>query len=369
MTPFVPQSLPLSEIKWEALISHLASANRALAYYDGILQAVINPELLLSTMATQEAVFSSSIEGSLATLGEVLKFKAGEPLPMPEREEDILAILNYRRALEAAEAEIEKKPFTLDLLKRLHAILLDGLPGRNVSRGNFRTIQNWIGPRGTIEKAKFTPPSPEGLIAYLENWEEYYHMERPDAIVQLAVVHAQFTIIHPFHDGNGRIGRMLIPLFLFEKKILSRPRFYLSAYFALHREAYISKLRMIGKTADAWNDWITFFLIAVQEQARINAEKARDVISLHNSLKARVLDLTHSPFALPMLDLMFETPVFTPPDFKDLPQMPTYPMINSLLGKFKDAGILHVVRPGSGRRAQVLVLRELINLCEGREII
>ena len=133
MTPFVPQSLPLSEIKWEALIPHLASANRALGYYDGILQAVVNPELLLSTMATQEAVFSSSIEGSLATLGEVLKFKAGEPLPMPEREEDILAILNYRRALEAAEAELEKKPFTLDLLKRLHAILLDGLPGRNVS--------------------------------------------------------------------------------------------------------------------------------------------------------------------------------------------------------------------------------------------
>jgi Fic family protein len=369
MTPFVPQSLPLSEVRWEALISHLASANRALAYYDGILQGIANPDLLLSPMATQEAVFSSKIEGTMATWGEVLKFAAGEPSPMPEREEDILQILNYRRALKTAEVVLEEKPFTLGLLKRLHAILLDGAPGRKVPLGSFRTIQNWIGPYGTIEKAEFIPPSPEGLLTHLENWEQYYHMEPPDAIVQLAVVHAQFTILHPFHDGNGRLARMLIPLFLFEKKIISRPLFYLSGYFESHHEAYISKLRMIGKTSDAWNEWITFFLIAVQEQARINAEQARDIISLHRDLKARVVELTHSQFAEPMLDLMFETPIFTQSVFKDLPQMPKYPTISTLLGKLKDAGILRVVRPGSGRSPQIWALRELINLCEGSQIV
>ena len=370
MEPFVPQSLPLTEVKWEPLITHLASANRALAYYDGILQGVSNPDLLLSPITTQEAVLSSRIEGTQATLGDVLKFEAGESPAKPERREDIFEIINYRKALKVAEDELNKKPFSLNLLKQLHAILLDSVRGRNMSRGNFRTIQNWIGPPGTpIEKAEFVPPSPQHLLTYLHHWEKYYHMERPDAIVQLAVIHAQFEIIHPFLDGNGRLGRMLIPLFLFERRVLSRPLFYLSAYLESHRDAYVQRLRLLGQQSDAWNDWIAFFLLAVREQAIENAEKARGVINLYSELKGRVLALTHSQFAVPLLDLIFEKPVFTVPDFKDRPGMPTYPMITSLLNRLRAAKILRIIRPGSGRRPQIFALPELINLCEGRKVI
>jgi hypothetical protein len=126
---------------------------------------------------------------------------------------------------------------------------------------------------------------------------------------------------------------------------------------------------LLGQEADAWNDWIAFFLGAVQEQARINAEKARGVINLYGELKRHVLDLTHSQFAVPLLDLMFEKPIFTGSDFKGRPDMPSYPMISNLLNKLKSADILHVVRQGSGRRPQILALSELINLCEGRKVI
>jgi Fic family protein len=370
MKPFVPQTLPLSDVNWEALISLLASANRSLAYYDGILQGVTNPELLLSPMTTQEAVLSSRIEGTQATLGDVLKFEAGETPSKPERREDIFEIINYRRALKIGEEELETKPFTLNLLKKLHAVLLDSVRGRNMARGEFRKFQNWIGAPGTpIEQAEFVPPAPAHLPRYMGNWEKYYHLERPDAIVQLAVVHAQFEIIHPFLDGNGRLGRMLIPLFLFEKKILSRPLFYLSSYLESHRDVYVERLRLLGQKPEAWNDWIAFFLVAVQEQGRINAEKARGAINLYGELKLRVLELTHSQFAVPLLDLMFEKPIFKGSDFKGRPSMPTYPMISNLLNKLKGAGILHVVRQGSGRRPQILALSELINLCEGRKVI
>ena len=261
MKPFLPQSLPLSEVSWEPLIPLIAKANRSLAYYDGVLQGVANPELLLSPMTTQEAVLSSRIEGTQATLGDVFKFEAGEEPRQPERREDIFEIRNYQRALKAGERDLRTKPFRLNLLKKLHGILLNSVRGRNMGRGEFRKSQNWIGSPGTpMEKADFVPPDPSHLLEYLDNWEKYYHMDRPDTIVQLAVVHAQFEIIHPFLDGNGRVGRMLIPLFLYEKTILSRPLFYLSAYLEANRDIYVERLRMLGKKPDAWNDWIAFFL-------------------------------------------------------------------------------------------------------------
>lgn len=367
MRPFVPQTLPLSDVNWEPLIPSIAKANRSLAYYDGVLQGVANPQLLLSPMTTQEAVLSSRIEGTQATLGDVLKYEAGELPPEQDRREDIFEIRNYQRALKIGEENLKTRPFSLNLLKQLHGTLLDSVRGRNMARGKFRDFQNWIGaPGAPIEAAEFVPPAPELLLSCLDNWEKYYHLERPDALVQLAVVHAQFEIIHPFGDGNGRLGRMLIPLYLFEKGILSRPLFYLSAYLEANRETYIARLRSLGQAQDAWNDWIIFFLTAIVEQARVNSEKARAMIDLYGDLKIRVLALTHSQFAVPLLDLIFARPIFQTTYFKRKPEMPSYPMIITLLNRLKTAGILKVVREGSGRRPQVLALSELINLCEGR---
>lgn len=371
MKPFVPPKLPLKEVRWEPLIPLIGKANRSIAHYDGVLYGVPNPGVLLSPLTTQEAVLSSKIEGTQATLGEVLKFEAGEEPEQESRRLDIQEIINYRNALHYAEEELKTRPFNLNLLLNLHSILLDSVRGRNKGRGRFRTTQNWIGQPGTaIEQAEYVPPDPMFLMEHLDNWEKYYHSDRPDPLVQLAVAHAQFEIIHPFLDGNGRLGRILIPIFLYEKKLLSRPMFYLSAYLEEHRDEYISCLRALGHTEDAWNRWIEFFLKAVDEQARENAAKARAIMELYEKLKVRVIELTHSQYAVPLLDQIFERPLFHSSHlrFPNIP-MPGRATIASLLRALLQVGILKVIKEASGRRPQVLALADLINLCEGKKVI
>ena len=370
MKPFVPQRLPIRDIAWEPLIPLIGRASRSIALYDGILYGVPNPEVLLSPLTTQEAVLSSRIEGTQATLGEVLKFEAGDEPKLESRRLDILEIINYRRTLRYAESALKAKPSNLNLLLELHSILLDSVRGRDKGRGTFRRIQNWVGAPGTpIEQADFVPPDPNFVGQALDDWEKYYHADQPDPLVQLAIVHAQFEIIHPFLDGNGRIGRILIPLFLYEKGLLSRPMFYLSAYLEEHRDEYIERLRSLGRGLDAWSQWIAFFLRALDEQSRANADKARAVIDLYARLKDRVIALTHSQFAVPLLDQIFERPLFQSSHLRFAgDRQPSRQAIAHLLRVLRDNGILKVVREGRGRRAQVLAFAELINLCEGNEV-
>ncbi len=370
MQPFIPQALPLKELEWEPLIPLIGRANRAIALYEGVLYGVPNAELLLSPLTTQEAVLSSKIEGTQATLGEVLKFEAGEPPAQIQRQEDIQEILNYRKALREAEHALKTRPFTLNLLKRLHEILLDSVRGRDKARGRFRTIQNWIGPHGTpIERAQFVPPPPQMVTECLDNWEKHYHSDSLDPLVQLAVLHAQFEIIHPFLDGNGRLGRIVIPLFLFEKKLLSRPMFYLSGWLEARREAYVGLLRDLGRTHGAWNRWIEFFLIGIDEQARANAVTARAVMDLYGTLKHRIIGLTHSQFAVPLLDQMFARPIFQSSHLVFGASGPNRATIAGLLRILRNADIIQTVRQGSGRRAAVYGLGDLINLCEGKKVV
>ncbi len=366
MEPLTPEKLPVA-LEWEPLIPLLGKANRALAQYDGVLYGLPNPEVLLSPLTTQEAVLSSRIEGTQATLGEVLKFEAGEEPTEESKRLDIQEIINYRRALKAAEQELKRRPFNLNLLLSLHSVLLDSVRGRNKGKGRFRKVQNWIGlPGAPLEQAQFVPPRPEVLPEFLDNWEKYYHLDRPDPLVQLAVIHGQFEILHPFLDGNGRLGRLIVPLFLFEKQILSRPMFYLSAYLEAYRDEYVQALRGLGQREHAWNHWAAFFLNALFEQARENSSKARKILDLYERLKDRVLSLTRSQFSVPLLDYIFQQPVFQASALDGRPHMPSRQQIATLLGRLRDAGILKVVRQGSGRRPQVLALAELVNLCEGR---
>lgn len=369
MKPIVHQQLPLSNINWEAHVSLIGRANRGLAHYDGILYGIPNPELLLSPLTTQEAVLSSRIEGTQATLGEVLKFQAGETIPEESKRQDIQEIINYRQALRTAEKGLKKRPFNLNMLLELHAVLLNSVRGRDKNRGFFRRTQNWIGAAGTpIEKATFVPPDPLFLQQHLDNWEKYYHADERDPLIQLAIVHAQFEIIHPFLDGNGRLGRILIPLFLYEKQLLSRPMFYLSTYLEAHRDEYIAHLREIPNSG-GWDRWIAFFLQALVEQAEVNVKTARAVIQLYDRLKEQIMDLTRSQYAVPLLDRLFSEPVFQSTRLAEQKGMPSKPMVMQMLGRLRTAGILKVIREGSGRRAQVLALAELVNLCEGKKVI
>jgi Fic family protein len=368
MKPSEPEQLPPKDLDLLALVPLLGKANRAIATLEGLFYGIPNPNVLLSPITTQEAVLSSKIEGTQADFEDVLKFEAGEPPDGPSRQEDIHEIINYRQALRLSEKLLQDRPFCLNTILKLHEVLMDSVRGHNKGRGRFRTIQNWIGkPNSPIEEAVFVPPSPLDLQDHLNRWEAYWHAEAPDALVQLALVHAQFEILHPFIDGNGRLGRMIIPLFLFEKKILSRPCFYLSAFFEARRDEYFSRLRDLGQPG-SWTRWSAFFLEGVAVQAEANTHKARAIQDLYERLKRQVLELTHSQFAVPLLDFMFERPVFRGSDVTKLEQMPSAPMVANLLGNLRRNGILHTVREGAGRRPNVLALAELINLCEGRKI-
>jgi Fic family protein len=370
MRPFKPQKLPLQKVRWEPLIPYIGQANRSLALFEGVLKGVPNPELLLSPLTTEEAVLSSQIEGTQASLSDVLRYEAGETPREESRQQDIHEIINYRRALKSAENELRSRPFSLNLLKKLHSILLDSVRGRDKGRGSFRKVQNWIGPPGTpMAEAYYVPPTPDRLMEYLDNWEKYYHLETPDPLVQLAIVHAQFEIIHPFVDGNGRLGRMLIPLFLHEKKLLSRPIFYLSAYLEANRREYYETLRALGRDDQAWNMWIRFFLNALNHQANANAGKAIAIMNLYENLKQKAIKVTRSQYAVPVLDQLFRQPILPGSTLVGRPGLPSKPVIMSILGKLKKSGMLRTVREGSGRRPQVFALADLVNLCEGKKAI
>lgn len=369
MSPYVAEKLPLAEIDWASHVALLGKANRALAKYDGVLYSVPNPAVLLAPLTTQEAVLSSKIEGTQASLNEVLQFEAGELFPDPTTEVDIREIQNYRRALRDAEVALREKPMHLNLLLRIHETLLDSVRGRDKARGRFRGVQNWIGPADCpIEQAAYVPPAPELVAELLDNWEKYYHFDEKDPLVQLALIHAQFEVIHPFLDGNGRIGRILVPLFLHEKKVLSRPMFYLSEYLESNREQYVGRLRALGSKG-AWDQWIQFFLTAVEAQAEQNSSKARAILDLYETLKAQVIDVTHSQYAVPLLDFLFERPIFNMKTLTADKRSPSAPMVATLIRQLREHKILTVVREGSGRRAGVLALASLINLCEGRTVI
>ena len=206
---------------------------------------MINPHILLSPLTNQEAILSSRIEGTQATVEEVLEHEAGKH-HQGVKEQDIREILNYRNALLEVEGYLGSRSFSLGLILELHKILMDSARGQNKDPGSFRKEQNWIGSYGsTIEEATFIPPSPLKLHDYLEDWKKYFDMDDIDPLIQAAIVHAQFELIHPFEDGNGRIGRLLIPLFLLYKEVLSHPTFYISAYLEKYREEYYSCLQSI----------------------------------------------------------------------------------------------------------------------------
>ncbi len=368
--PFIPHTLPI-ELDWESLIPLIGAANRALASFNGVLYGMPNAELLLSPLTTQEAVLSSKMEGTQATFGEVLKFEAGEEPEHQERRLDIQEILNYRTALKLAENELLRRPFNLNLLLALHGALLDSVRGRDKARGQFRKVQNWIGrPGSSIREATYIPPEPGRLRPLLDNWEKYYHADGPDPLVQLAMIHGQFEIIHPFMDGNGRLGRILIPLFLYEKRLLSRPVFYLSAFLEAHKEEYLSSLGALSlRQNNPWNRWVEFFLKALTNQAQKNLDTARSIIALYERSKAEIIRITHSRYAVPLLDLLFKQPVFSPAQLERHGGLPSKQMTMSLLGRLKDAGILVLTREPSGRRPQILAFADLVNLCEGLEAI
>jgi len=372
--PYIPDILPLKTIDWERHVSLIGKANAALARYDGILLGMVNPQVLLSPLTTREAVLSSRIEGTQASLVEVLQYEADVGDPSLEKDiaqssqiKDIHEIINYRKAMGAAVEEMASRPFSINTIRSLHRILLAGVRGRHKDPGELRRIQNYIAPPGTpIEEATFIPPSPEKITDALYNWEDYLYFAEKDPLVQLAILKAQFELIHPFLDGNGRIGRMLVPIILYHKKILSQPMFYISSYLERNRDVYYERLLAISRDGD-WNGWISFFLEALVRQSIENSNKAMAILELHNSMKTRVAKITRSQYSIQTIDVLFSSPIINARDFSIKSNIPERTS-QRIIYRLEQDGILRLIREGKGSRSPTYLFQDLLDITE-REVL
>jgi len=357
---------PPKELNWARLVPLIGPANAAVARYDGMLSAIPNAHVLLSPLTTQEAVLSSRIEGTQATMGEVLEYEARGDTdePSTSKESDIWEILNYRKAMRTATEMLKELPLCQRIVLECHKILLNSVRGHGRSPGQYRKVPNWIGPKGcSIEEAKFIPIVADKLPEAMSRWEKYIHEDAPDRLIQLALLHAEFEALHPFLDGNGRLGRMFIPLFLYQTKIIQQPMFYISSYLESHRDEYYERLLAVSRDND-WSGWCAFFLNVIRIQAEENLTKAQAILELYDRMKIRFAELTHSQYAIHALDWVFERPIFKSSDFVRSANIPK-PTAFKIIGILKENKILRVLREGSGRRPAVLAYSELLNIAEG----
>ena len=371
MTPvhYHKEQFPPKAIDWPQLVPLIGPASMALARYDGLLAAVPNAYVLLSPLTAQEAVLSSRIEGTQATLGEVLEFEAGmlRSDDTPAKRDDIQEVINYRGAMGKALELLKKMPLCQRIIKEAHRVLMSGVRGQNRSPGQYRRTQNWIGPAGCeLQNARFVPISPADLPLAMGRWEKYIHAEYGDKLVQLAILHAEFEALHPFLDGNGRLGRMLIPLFLAKTGLLSSPVFYISAYFERNRDEYYERLLRVSSDND-WTGWVVYFLKSIIQQAKENADKTRSILDLREQTLHRISDLTGSKATVDAVDFLFRRPIFSGSDFAANSAM-TKDIAKRILATMRKADLLITLRPARGRQSAIFGFRDLLNICEGKNV-
>ncbi len=309
---FVPAPLPpLLPLSW-SLVNRITEADRALSELVGIARNLPNPHLLIQPFLRREALLSSQIEGIQTSLSELFFFEAsgaGIP-PTPDVEE----VINYVMALEYGLKSLEDRPVTLSLLRDIHSRLLQGVRGAAKSPGQFRKEQNWIAAPGRpLHEARYVPPPPLQMRDALDAFETFLQdtSDLP-ALVRVALIHYQFEAIHPFEDGNGRIGRLLITLLLCKEGLLPRPLLYLSAYFEKHRQQYMDGLLAVSQQG-AWEEWIRFFLHGVTEQAQDAVRRSDYLLQLWRTYRQRLQESSSSGVALRLVDELFEAPVISMP--------------------------------------------------------
>ena len=363
MKPYIPILLPLDCLMYDKLLPLISNANERLGYYNGLLRSVVNPYIMLSPLTNEEATLSSKIEGTQVTTDQVFQQEAGILPKVEEEINDIQEIINYRKVLLFAEKVLDgNKTISLSFILDMHKKLMENsVRGRNKNPGEFRKDQNWIGSYGSsIEQASFIPPNPFQLPNHLKDFEKYLIFNDKDFLVQTAIIHAQFELLHPFKDGNGRIGRVLIPLFLYCKNKLDAPIFYLSAYLEAHRDEYYSKLRKISQKGD-WQGWIEFFLKGIEVQVNSNIKKLEEMTSLYNKMKEEIRRITHSQYSIKLLDSFFQRPIFNISQLHKESQIPIT-SIKNFIPKLKNNNIIKEIRKGRGRQASVFAFWDLIDI-------
>lgn len=335
---FIPAPLPPQLQYTDSLVLALSAADAALGELSALGRLLPNPRLLITPYIRREAVLSSRIEGTQANLSDVLVEEVGQPSATPS--DDVQEVRNYVAALEFGIERLKDLPLSLRLVGELHAHLMEGARGSHATPGQFRRSQNWIGPAGsTPATAPYVPPPVQEMKAALGEWEKFLHVRGTlPELLQCALMHEHFETVHPFLDGNGRIGRLLITLFLIERGRLEQPLLYLSEFIERHRRDYYQHLQAVRTDGD-WESWLHYFLNGVRWSSRRAIRQARQIIALREALRQR---LTALPKALPLVDALFENPYLTPPKVMELTGV-SDPTARTLLGKLEAAGVIREV--------------------------
>lgn len=338
---FIPAALPPEPpiLFSGELQTLLSTADRDVARLDAIASLLPNPDLFVAMYVRHEAVLSSQIEGTQSTLEDILAFEADGT--RDDTPKDVEEVVNYVRAMNHGLARLPDFPLSLRLMREVHAELMRGVRGGDKSPGEFRTSQNWIGGRGsTLATAAFVPPPPHELMNTLGALEQFLHQARTTVplLLRCGLVHAQFETIHPFLDGNGRVGRLLITLMLCEDGALSRPLLYLSLYLKANRAEYYDRLTAI-RSQGHWEQWLAFFLRGVSVTARIATQTARDIVALREVHRAAV---ARNARALTLLDALYQQPTVSVNKVAKMVGC-TFPTATKLVRDFEARGWLHEV--------------------------
>lgn len=345
---------PPVELDSQRLLPSILAATEALARYDQMLLGMHNSEVFLAPLRSQEAVVSSRMEGTISTMDEILQVEAeydDDTRAAAEFGSDAIETLLYRRALSTAQQQLEAgRPLSGSLLRSIHQQLLSFGRGASKSPGSFKRGQNYVGAEGS-RQVRFVPIAPEQLVGGMEALFRVIDDENMPILLRTALAHAEFEALHPFEDGNGRVGRMLITLMLWRGGAISAPHFYISRHFEDYHGDYIAGLRGISAEGD-WESWCEFFFTSVQQQANRNLEVAHAIRDFYEEMKLRFAELLGSKHSVAALDYLFTWPVFSNSRFSREAGIPaaTAGRITRVLLK---EGLLQTVCEPSGRRSAV----------------
>lgn len=363
---FVPASLPPKpELAIDSDMQNILSrADRALAKMDGIAHTLPNHNLFIAMYVRKEALLSSQIEGTQASLEDIFEVENGNK---PENINDVEEVINYIKALNHGIRRLGDLPMSLRLIKEIHDVLLKGVRGESKYPGEFRRTQNWIGAHGSnLSNASFIPPAPDDMIKAMNDLEVFMHREKGyPALIECALIHYQFETIHPFLDGNGRLGRLLITYYLFWKQIIAKPLLYLSLYFKQNRQEYYDRLNL-ARTKGDYEQWVTFFLKGLAETAEAGLENVKKIMAMQQS-KENLLwqNKLSSPYAVGLLNFLFNVPYVTIKLVAKKLDV-SFQSASTLVSQFVKLGILKEI---SGRkRGQKFIFKDYVAiLSEGTE--
>ena len=360
---FKPKPLPpIPPVSYDSeMIELLSRADRMLGRLDGVTETLPDPELFVAMYVQKEAVLSSQIEGTQASLVDVFDGDQSR-----EKREDIGDIVNYVGAMNYGLERLKEFPLSLRLLREIHQVLLSSGRGSKRSPGEFRTTQNWIGAPGcTLREATFIPPNVPDMNEAMGDLELYLHSEDGlPPLIKIALVHAQFETIHPFLDGNGRMGRLLITFWLCQQKILSQPLLYISYYFKRNRQDYYDRLMVVRKTGD-WEQWIKFFLKGIAETSEEAISTAKEILALKKVCEDMIVRSNNNYRQL--LDLLFRVPVIDKQEVAERLNV-SQPTANRIVEQFCELGILVDQKPDSKRYKRYAFTKYLAILSRGTEL-